>query len=115
MTTIPTDDLYPTDPLPETADEVMAEAYLTAPEGYTLRRVRDRDDTFCLTSPEGMALTMAGVEDSFGDLIGFDWTERERDRDGSTHLVGQGFIEDPEEAVAFAQRWVALTTETKEN
>ena len=89
MSTIPTDTLYPTDPPPETADEVMAEAYLTA--------------------PEGMALTMTGVEDSLGDLIGFDWTERERERDGSTPLVGQGFIEDPEEAIAFAKRWVALT------
>lgn len=109
MSTIPTDTLYPADPPPETADEVMAEAYLSAPEGFALRRVRGHDDAFRLTSPEGMALTMAGVEDSLGNLIGFDWTERERERDGSTPLVGQGFIEDPEEAIAFAKRWVALT------
>ena len=115
MTTIPTDDLYPADPPPETAEEVMAEAYLASPEGYVLRRVRDREDTFSLTSPGGMTLIVTGEEDSFGDLIGFDWTERERDRDGSTHLVDQGFIEDPEEAVALAQRWVALTNEAKES
>src|SRR5690606_40380167 len=62
-----------------------------------------------LTSPEGMSLAMVAQADALGELLGFLWEEYELDRDGTWQLVGQDFIEDPEEAVAFAQHWVALT------
>ena len=109
MSAIPTDELYPEDPTPTTAEEVLSEAFLSAPEGYVLDEVPHLRDAHRLTSPGGVSLAMVAQATALGDLLGFLWEERELDRDGTWQLVGQDFIEEPEEAVAFAQRWVALT------
>lgn len=105
-------DPYPADPAPATAEEVLAEAYLSAPSGFALDQHPLTPEAYVLTSPEGLdrvALIVNGVKDALGDLIGFDWEERVSVGENAWQVSEQGFIETPAEALDFAHRWVALT------